>query len=143
MLMQEPILFKGKEVGDNLISLNKFEEGYFNTLISLGVADSEEIEENNDIMFFLSPRNIHPKSVFALLPGVNDFLSQHFIKSDAFIDDDASLYNAGVAFALDRHGYSEGFPDDSPLKKISENYSVNSTATLSEGIDGKYWVFIE
>ena len=123
-------------IGHNGMEFTPFEKGYFEALIKLGV--DEEEQDKRDI----TPQMVHPDDVAALLPGV-----QAFYKNDLPEERKGNPHNEyddGIAFAIDRHGYGDGFYlIDKNLMRAAWKYHSDRSASFSEGIDGKAWVFIE
>ncbi|MBR1760233.1 MAG: hypothetical protein IJ741_03535 [Schwartzia sp.] len=124
------------ELGNNGLKFSPFELGYFTALALLG-ADDMEMDKRD-----VTPQNIHPDCVEALLPGVREFYEKELPENRK--QDESIIYNSGMAFAIDRHGYGDGFWPDKKLMEAAQKYRSDTSAALGDGYgDGKMWIFIE
>ena len=127
------------KLGNNGLEFKPFERGYFEALALLGAdyLDEEDGVTKRDV----TPQNIHPDCVEALLPGVREFYEKDLPenrKQDASI-----VYSSGIAFAIDRHGYGDGFWPDKKLMEAAQKYHSDTSACLGDDVDGKMWIFVE
>lgn len=127
------------DMGENGFEFTPFELGYFTALALLGAdyLDDDDGIDRRDI----TAQNIHPDCVKALLPGVREFYDKDLPVERK--QDDSITYNSGIAFAIDRHGYSDGFWPNKKLQEAAYKYHSDTSAYLGDDVDGKMWVFIE
>ena len=126
-------------IGNNGLEFSPFERGYFEALALLGAdcLDEDDGVTKRDI----TPQNIHPDCVEALLPGVREFYEKDL--PDNRKQDASIVYSSGIAFAIDRHGYGDGFWPDKNLMEAAQKYHSDRSAFLGDGVDGKMWIFVE
>jgi len=124
-----------QELGNNELEFSPFELGYFEALALLGV-DEMEMDKRD-----ITPQNIHPDCVEALLPGVREFYEKDLPENHK--QDASIVYSSGIAFAIDRHGYGDGFWPDKKLMEAAQKYHSDTSACLGDDVDGKMWIFIE
>ena len=124
-----------QELGNNGLEFSPFELGYFEALALLGV-DEMEMDKRD-----ITPQNVHPACVEALLPGVREFYEKDLPENRK--QDKSIAYNSGIAFAIDRHGYGDGFWPDKKLMEAAWKYHSDTSASFGDGVDGKMWVFVE
>lgn len=123
-------------IGHNGMEFTPFENGYFEALIKLGI-DEWKMDEQD-----ITPQMIHPDCVAALLSGVHAFYKDDLPEERK--GDPYQEHNAGISFAIDRHGYDDGFFfDDKRLMEAAWKYHSDRSAYWGDGVDGKAWVFIE
>lgn len=124
-----------QEIGNNGLEFSPFERGYFEALALLG-ADEMEMDKRD-----ITPYIVHPDCVKALLPGVREFYEKDL--PDSRKQDTSIVYSSGIAFAIDRHGYGDGFWPDKNLMEAAQKYHSDRSAFLGDGVDGKMWIFVE
>lgn len=117
-------------VNANYLNIPVFARGYFDALAEL---NSEELE--------LSGENIFPENIQELLPDVLEFWE--YFKSE-LLDTEGDEYQAGMMFAISRHGYGDGLKDKT-LDNIatSDGWAVFTSASPGVLDNGEYWLFVE
>lgn len=118
-------------VNKNFENLPLFVKGYFDILAQLADDTGEYFGEN-----------VFPDDVEKMTPDIIKFYEKY---RKILIDTESDVYNAGVGFALSRHGYGDGLNNkivaDIATNKQWRQFSSGSVGEHTE--TGEIWVFIE